>query len=137
MVTTNISTGFMEFRFTDEDGDVFASFKLNPTDPRLHARVKNVAAFFDDLAKTKAPATAQGFLDVENAVEDKFCEFVGYDCRKTMFSRVAATDVMADGRMFLAHVMDVLLANVAPEIRRRREEHIRKYTQKYTDAVKK
>lgn len=136
MLNTNVNTGFIKFTFTDEDGDIFASFKLNPTDPRLHFRVKEIGKFFSEFSDGKVPQTTQEMLDVENAVESKFCELLGYDCRATMFSRVAATDIMGDGRMFLMHVMETLVQNVAPEIRKRRRANIEKYTSKYNSEDK-
>ena len=77
-VNSVLDAGFLKFVFTDNDGDVFASFKIKPTDPRLMERCKKISKFFDDLATdTQDMRTPAQWEDL---VEAKFCEFLGYDC---------------------------------------------------------
>lgn len=124
---TVINTGSVKFTFTDTDGEIFAWFKLNPTDPRLLKRCKTMMDFFMDAGKNvRSPS------QWEETVEKKFSEFLGYDCSRSLFGRIAATDVMSDGRIFASHVLDVLIANVGPEIQKRREAQKARYTAKYT-----
>lgn len=124
---TVIDTGSMTFTFTDNDGDMFAWFKLNPTDPRILKKCKTMAEFSLTAGKkARTPA------ELEDIVEKKFCEFLGYDCRQSLFGRIAATDIMKDGRYFASHVLDVMIAHVGPEIKKRREKNLAKYTAKYT-----
>lgn len=130
--TININTGFMKFTFTDEDGDVFASFKLNPTDARLVNRCKNISEFFADLSRNPIQVkTVEDMTHYENVVEDKFCEFLGYDCRQSLFGRVAATDRLPDGRIFASHVLDTIIREIGPEIQKRRQANIARHTAKY------
>lgn len=127
-VNSVLNAGFLKFTFTDNDGDVFASFKIKPTDPRLMGRCKSISQFFDDLAadseEKRTPA------QWEEIVEDKFCEFLGYDCRKSLFSQVAATDVI-DGKMFANHILDAVVREVGPYLRRQRAQKIARHTGKY------
>lgn len=123
---TVIDTGSMTFTFTDNDGDMFAWFKLNPTDPRMLKKCKTMAEFFLTAGKN-----ARTPVEFEDIVEKKFCEFLGYDCRQSLFGRIAATDIMKDGRCFASHVLDVMIAHVGPEIKKRREKNLAKYTAKY------
>ena len=126
----NIDTGAITFTFSDNDGEVFASFKMNPTDPRFLTRCKNMGNFFEDVVagaiKTPSPS------EYEELVEQKFCEFLGYDCKASLFGRIAATDLMRDGRSFASHILDTMIENVAPELRRRRAENLARYTAKYS-----
>lgn len=122
----NLSTGSVTFNFTDTDGEVFASFKLNPTDPRLLKKCKNLADFFFSMAENR-PSD----VDYEELVEEKFSEFLGYDCKQQLFGRVAATAILKDGRIFAAHVLDALIANVGSEIKKRRAANVARYVSKY------
>ena len=123
-----VDTESMTFTFTDADGEQFAFFKLNPTDPRIMNRCKDAAAMFANV-----PDTIKTHLQWEEFVEDKFCDFLGYDCRKTLFGRIAATDTMKDGRPFASHVLDVMIAYIGPEIKRRHEENLARYLGQYTE----
>lgn len=123
----NIDTGAITFTFSDNDGEVFASFKMNPTDPRFLKRCKNMADFFETgEIKTQSPS------EYEELVEQKFCEFLGYDCKASLFGRIAATGLMRDGRSFASHILEAMIENVAPELRRRRAENLARYTAKYS-----
>ena len=124
---TVIDTGSVKFTFTDKDGDVFAYFKLNPTDPRLLKKCKSMMDFFMTAGENvKSPS------QWEEMVEKKFSEFLGYDCSSSLFGRIAATDVMKDGRIFASHVLDTMIAHIGPEIQKRRKERVEKYTARYT-----
>lgn len=130
METVKINVGYSTFVFKDEHGDEFAKFKINPTDPRLMERCKNISRFFSDCASGKIEDVNDSSV-FEKMVEDKFCEFLGYDCRASLFGRVAATDVMSDGRTFANHVLETMIAKIGPEIASRRRANIARYTGKY------
>lgn len=120
-----VDTGEMTLTFTNNHGESFASLRLNPTNPVFLARCKNMAEFF---ANPKRYASAEEF---ETEMEQKFCEFLGYDCKDSLFGKVGATAVMSDGRMFMFHVVDSLIQYVGPELRRRKAENLAKYVAKY------
>lgn len=42
----NLGTSIQKFTFTDDDGVVVASFRLNPADVRLVNRIRDAAEFF-------------------------------------------------------------------------------------------
>jgi hypothetical protein len=123
---TNIDTGSITFTCTDNDGDQFSWMKLNPTDPRIMNKCKNMADAFMSSGDKFA-----SHIQWEEFVEDKFCEFLGYDCKKSLFGRIAATDIMADGRCFASHVIDILVEHIGPEIRKRRAQILARHTAKY------
>ena len=71
-VNTNLGSSILKFIFTDDDGDVVASFRLNPADVRLAGRVREAAEFFAQAAKeAPAEATAEDILRYNDAVEEK------------------------------------------------------------------
>jgi len=41
-INTNIDDGFLLFTFTNKQGEVFSSFKLNPTDINVAARAEEL-----------------------------------------------------------------------------------------------
>lgn len=126
-IDSAVNVGWVKFTFTDEDGEVFASFKIKPTDPRLMERCKNISGFFKELGSAGGEKTA---AEWERIVEDKFCEFLGYDCRKSLFEQVAATDVL-NGKLFASHILDAVIREVGPYVRQRRAANIARHTGKY------
>lgn len=126
-IDSAVNVGWVKFTFTDEDGEVFASFKIKPTDPRILERCKNVAGVFQDLSNVASGKTA---VEVENIVEEKFCELLGYDCRSSLFGQVAATDTI-DGKLFLNHILAAMLREIGPYVRQRRAANIARHTGKY------
>lgn len=121
----HVDTGDMMIRFTNNEGKVFASLRINPTNPVFLIRCKNMADFF---AVARQYQTAEEF---EEAMVQKFSEFLGYDCKKSLFGNVGATAVMNDGRMFMFHVVDTMIQYVGPELRRRKAQNVAKYVDKY------
>lgn len=124
---TTINTNTMTFTFTDNHGDMFAYFRLNPTDPRLPQRCAKITSFFVNASKQRFSAEKW-----EEAIEKKFSEFLGYDCSESLFGRIAATSVMNDGRIFASHVLDAMIAHIGPELQKRKRERIEKYTANYS-----
>ena len=43
------NTGVIRFEFEDEDGEVFSSFRMNPTDVNLVKRAEEVSEYFNSL----------------------------------------------------------------------------------------
>lgn len=132
---TNLGSSILKFTFTDDDGDVVASFRLNPADVRLASRVAETAKFFANLAKeAPAEATAEDILRYNDAVEGKLCYVLGYDAHESLFSFMSATTILDDGEMFAQKVMKKIEEAVLPEVRKRKEAlmaAVRKHTAKY------
>ena len=115
------------FTFTDSDGEIFARFRIDPTDPRLLKRAAKIGDDFYQISKSEITMEQK-----EERIEQAFCDFLGYDCKAELFGSVAAVSEMQDGTCFVVHVLDALLNYLGPEIRRRRKERISKYTARYT-----
>ena len=134
-VNENLGSSVLKFTFTDSDGDVVASFRLNPADVRLVGRIQEAAKFFAQAAK-EAPekATAEDILMFNNAVEDKICDVLGYDARQSLFGFMSATTVLEDGEIFAKKILDKIEKAVVQEIQKRKETlmaAVRKHTAKY------
>lgn len=134
-VNMNLGSSVLKFTFTDDDGDVVASFRLNPADVRLAGRVREAAEFFAQAAK-EAPeeATAEDILQYNAAVEEKLCYILGYDARDSLFGFMSATTILDDGESFAQKVMKKIEEAVLPEIQKRKAAlaaAVKKHTAKY------
>lgn len=131
----SVSSSLMKFTFSDEDGEVVASFRMNPADIKLAQRCQEVSAFFEDMRdKTPDNATLEDIVKFNDELEDKICYLLGYDAKRSLFGLLSATSVMGDGNMFAVHVMDQIIKSVGPEIKKRQQamaKAISKHTAKY------
>lgn len=134
-VNENLGSSVLKFTFTDSDGDVVASFRLNPADVRLVGRIQEAAKFFAQAAKeAPAEATAEDILRYNDAVEEKLCYVLGYDARESLFGFMSATTILSDGETFAQKVMKKIEEAVLPEVRKRKQAlmaAVRKHTAKY------
>lgn len=129
------STGLIDFTFTNENGEVFSSFRMNPTDVNLMARAEEVSAYFDS-RKKDAPENASGaeLKAFNDEIEEKINYLLGYEASKDIFGVITATTVSTDGEIFAWVVMDFIKEKLAPEIEKRAkkmQKNISKYTAKY------
>lgn len=132
-VESTISTGKMKFTFTDEDGDVFSAFRLNPSDVNLAKRCQEVAEQFGQ-QKDRQLSTIEDAVAYNTELEEKISYILGYDAKAAIFGEVSATTVLPSGELFAAVVLDTIAKAVEPEIRKRNKkmtEAVAKYTGKY------
>lgn len=135
VINSGIGSTFLKFTFTDNDGDVVASFRMNPADVKLAQRCQEVSGYFENLRdNTPETATLEDALKMNAEMESKICYLLGYDATETLFGQISATSVMSDGNMFIVHVMSKIVDAVGPEIRKRKqsmEKAVAKHTAKY------
>ncbi len=129
------NTGRIKFTFTDENGDVFSSFKMNPTDANVIARAEEVSEYFEK-RKSEVDEFASGkdLAKYNKEIEDKINYILGYDASKEIFGEITATTISPDGEIFGVVLMDFIVEKLCPEIERRKKmmnESISKYTEKY------
>lgn len=134
-INKSVSSSLMKFTFSDEDGEVVASFRMNPADIKLVQRCQEVSAFFEDLRdKTPDNATLEEAAQFNDEMETKICYLLGYDAKQSLFGLLSATSIMEDGNLFVVHVMDQILKAVGPEIKKRQQamaKAVSKHTAKY------
>lgn len=139
-MTTNVTerkfdTGRHRFRFTDTDGEVFASFVIDPTDAGLLSRAEEIAAFFENY-KPEARAGVSALSELSTLLTDKLSYLFGYDVSEELFGQVSPVTVSPDGEMFAFAVLDAVAEMIAPELKRRGEA-LRSRVGSYTDKYKK
>lgn len=136
-INTKIDDGILTFTFTNNQNEIFASFRLNPTDVNIAARAEEVSAFFEKMEETvKNVASAKEAAKLNELIQDKINYLLGYEASKDLFREpITATTVFGNGQMFANIVLDKVADAIAPEIEKRREkmqEEVDKYTEKYT-----
>lgn len=125
-------SGAIPFRFEDKDGTVYASCRVNPTDPRLLERFEKVASYFEELSEHQPEiSTAEDIATLDKQIADKMCEFLGYDVREELFGHVTPLTMLPDGDVFISLVLDSIAENINPVIEARRD-NAQKLAKKYT-----
>lgn len=135
-INSNIAVGKLNFTFTDEDGDIFASFRLNPADVNVASRCMEVSDYFHK-RQEEAPASVEDVLRLNTELEEKICYILGYDAREDIFGSVPATTVLPSGELFVMVVLEAIANAVKPEMEKRNRksaEAAAKYTAKYDNV---
>lgn len=131
-INTQIDDGRLRFEISNSEGEVFSSFRMNPTDVNMIKRCQEVAEFFNSEAKNAptgaGPEEAAAF---NGMIEEKFNYMLGYDASKSLFEELTATTLLPDGRIFALAVMDIINEAIKPELEKRKKA-MQKYTAKYT-----
>lgn len=132
-----LDSGIKRFKFTDEDGDVFASFRLNPAAPSLTKRAEEVAAYLEEMAERELDlSSAAEFASFNDKLEEKMCYLLGYDAHDELFGVVEAATILPDGNLFAMAVLDIIAEAIQPELEKRAEKvhsEIEKYAAKYSE----
>ena len=135
-VNTSIGSSLVKFTFTDADGEIVASFRMNPTDVKLAQRCQEISSYFESLGKnTPESATLEDAIKLNDELEDKICYLLGYDAKQSLFGLMSATSILEDGNMFAVVIIEKITESVDPEIRERKKamsDVAAKYTAKYT-----
>ena len=82
-INTNIDDGFLLFTFTNKQGEVFSSFKLNPTDINVAARAEELETFFEQAQESvKNVSSSKEMAEINKQIEDKINYMLGYEASK-------------------------------------------------------
>lgn len=134
-INTNIASSLVKFTFSDEDGDVVAAFRINPTDIKLAQRFQELSDYFGKLENAAGEnITIDSVVKKNDEIEENMCKLLGYDAREQLFGFLPATTIMADGRMFVVHVIEKMREAVEPIIAERKAamtKAVEKYTANY------
>lgn len=128
-------SGFLSFRFSDENGDELTFFKINPSDVGLMARCEEIAAFFEEeRGKLEEVTTPSDIVALNELFEQKINYLLDFE-NDTVFKKpLTATTIMPDGRIFAELLLSTVLDAVRPEIEKRakaKNERLDKYVSKY------
>ena len=136
-IDTNVDDGFLLFTFTNNQGDIFSSFKLNPTDINVAARAEEIEPFFEQMQDSiQKVASGKEMAELNKQIENKINYLLGYEASKDLFKEpITATTVFGNGQVFAYIVLDKIAEAIAPEIEKRKKKMqaaVNKYTEKYT-----
>ena len=130
-INTNIDDGILNFTFTNNEDEVFSSFKLNPTDINVVARAEEVIEYFKQFEDSIQKATSgKEMAELNKQIEDKINYLLGYLFKEP----ITATTVFGNGQIFAYIVLDKIAETIAPVIEKRKKKMqaaANKYTEKY------
>lgn len=137
IINTKIDDGILVFTFTNNQNEVFSSFKLNPTDVNVAARAEETADAFEQIKDSIQKVTSgKEMEDLNKQIEDKINYLLGYEASKDLFKEpITATTVFGNGQVFAYIVLDKIVDAIGPEIEKRKKKMqaaVDKYTEKYT-----
>ena len=75
-INTSVSVGKLNFTFTDEDGNAFSSFRMNPADFSIAARCSEVSEYFSKHEDISGESI-EGVLLFNKELEEKICYILG------------------------------------------------------------
>lgn len=136
-INTNLDDGLLTFTFTNSDGEVFSSFKMNPTDIKVAKRSEEVSAYFEKRKNEveDGVSAASAAAKYNDEIEEKIDYLLGYEASKTLFpAPYTATTIFPNGSIFAFVVLDVIGKALAPEIEKRNrtmQAKADKYLKKY------
>lgn len=128
-----LSTGLIKFTFEDEDGEVFSSFRMNPTDVNLMKRAMEVSDYFHKRGN-EIGNDIDSVVDFNKELEEKINYLLGYDASSSIFGEITATTITPEGRIFAEIVFEFISEKLEPEIAKRKQNmqsKMDKYTEKY------
>lgn len=136
VINTKIDDGILVFTFTNNKGEVFSSFKLNPTDINVAARAEELEECFEQFKDSVQKVTSgKEMAELNKQIEDKINYLLGYEASKDLFKEpITATTVFGNGQVFAYIVLDKITEAIAPEIEKRKKKMqaaVNKYTEKY------
>ena len=85
-INTKIDDGILTFTFTNNQDEIFASFRLNPTDVNVAARAEEVSEFFENLEDSvKDVKSTKEAAKLNELIQDKINYLLGYEASKDLF----------------------------------------------------
>ena len=133
-IKTDSVTGMMKFRLVDDDGDAVASFRLNPADAKMAARIERACAEVEEMS-TSAPqmADAKDLETYNDKLEAIICDALGVK-QDSVFGVIPATAILVDGDLYAVNVLSTVTDVLGPEISKRKakmQQAASKYTANY------
>lgn len=131
-----IDRGLKEYAIEDKDGNVLGSFAINPADPGIERRYKEVVNDLNHLTDIISDDMPQdeAFENMEDFICKKLDYLFGNEISKNFFSIISPFSVLANGDFYFENVFSVIGALVEQETGERYEKLATKiddYTKKY------
>ena len=131
-----IDRGLKEYAIEDKNGNVLGSFEINPADPGIERRYKEVVNHLNHLTDIISDDMPQdeAFQKMEDFICQKLDYLFGNAISKNFFSIISPFSVLANGDFYFENVFSVIGALVEQETGERYEKLATKiddYTKKY------
>lgn len=133
-IKTDSMTGMMKFRLEDDDGDVVASFRLNPADVRMLKSLEAACADAQEMAENAPTVATTAEAEAYNdKLENLICGGLGIK-HDSVFGVIPGTSILPGGDLFAINVLSTVADIMTPEITKRKanmQSAAAKYTAKY------
>lgn len=132
--TLNIDPGLLKFEICDDDGKIYSTFKINPSDMQLGRRLKELEDFFTNTDLGLKADDPEEIAKTEDIVTEQMNKLLGYDCKSDTFGVIGACTVLPDGSFFFEKIVEAITDEVPKameERAKRSEEHVERYTKAY------
>lgn len=131
-----IDRGLKEYSIEDKNGNVLGTFEINPADPGIERRYKEVVNDLNHLTDIISDDMPQdeAFEKMEDFICQKLDYLFGNAISKNFFSIISPFSVLANGDFYFENVFSVIGALVEQETGERYEKLATKiddYTKKY------
>lgn len=131
-----IDRGLKEYAIEDKNGNVLGSFEINPADPGIERRYKEVVNDLNHLTDIISDDMPQdeAFEKMEDFICQKLDYLFGNAISKKFFSIISPFSVLANGEFYFENVFSAIGALVEQETGERYEKLATKiddYTKKY------
>lgn len=131
-----IDRGLKEYSIEDKNGNVLGSFEINPADPGIERRYKEVVNDLNHLTDIISDDMPQdeAFEKMEDFICQKLDYLFGNAIAKNFFSIISPFSVLANGDFYFENVFSVIGALIEQETGERYEKLATKiddYTKKY------
>lgn len=135
IVNSSLGSTLVKFTFSDDDGEVLASFRINPADIKLGKRCQEVSEYFQSAQATMPQnQSLEEMAEINDRLEEKIVYLLGYDAHQSLFGVISAMTVCDDGDIFAFKVLNKIVEAVEPEMRKRKQamaDAMSKHTAKY------
>ena len=136
IINTNLDDGLLTFTFTNHEGEIFSSFRMNPADIKLAHRCEEVVKYFDERKdQVEGRVTVAEAAKYNDELEAQLNYLLGYDASATLFKApITATTILPNGDIFAYVVLETIGKAIRPELAKRKkklQEGIEKYAGKY------
>lgn len=119
-INVNIGSSFVNFYFRDDEGNVISSFRINPMDIKLAARLEEIGNSIGAMGeRIPEDGSMEDMIRLNDELEEKICYVLGYDAHKDVFGIVSATSIMEDGNMFTYLLINTIKEAITPAIEKR------------------
>lgn len=135
MERIRIDDGSKAYEIENQDGEVIGVFRFNPSDSNIVRRYEAVQKAIEEYAgKLDDDSSTEVWNAAQDELEKRVSELVGADLSQSFFAVCGAFSPMANGKLYIENVIDVIGQIIQKETKARMKKaqaHMDKYLKDY------